>query len=395
VRRIYTLDGEAPGCETWRDALMRMPPTLIDDPSAGAPQPYSSGSTGKPKGLRHGLSDRNYDQRDPITELRIDRFGYRQDTIYLAPGPLSHTLSLSFAALTHQVGGVVVQMSRFRPALFLSLVEKYRVSLSQMVPMMFVQLLKTPADERAKFDISSLRSVVHSAAPCPPDIKRAMIAWWGPIISEFYSGSEGLGATIISSDEWLERPGSVGKPAWSVPHICDDQGHELPTGVCGVIYFDGRSTVQVLNDPARTEMMRHPVHKGWATFGDVGFLDADGYLYLKDRAAFVIQSGEHRIYPQEVEDVLIAHPAVADAAVFGAHDPEAGEQIRAIVVPLDVNGAGAELAHELLAYCRSRLAPETCPAAIEFEPSLPRGESGKLYKRVLQERDKGARRSTL
>jgi acyl-coenzyme A synthetase/AMP-(fatty) acid ligase len=279
-------------------------------------------------------------------------------------------------------------MSRFEPATFLALVESHRVTISQMVPRMFVRLLKMPESERDRFDVSSLQTIVHSAAPCPPMIKRAMIDWWGPILYEFYSGSEGFGGTFISSAEWLERPGSVGKPAWGRPHICDEAGREQDFGATGIIYFEGASEVEVLNDPARSQQARHPDHPGWATFGDVGRMDADGYVYLIDRAAFVIRSGGHLIHPQDIEDELIAHPRVCDAAVFGVPDPASGERVKALVQPLDWAEAGPDLADALLDHCRTTLGPLNCPATIAFEAKLPRGVNGKLYKKVLIDREK-------
>jgi acyl-coenzyme A synthetase/AMP-(fatty) acid ligase len=363
-----------------------MPSTPIADQSAGSFQLYSSGSTGRPKGLRHPSPRVAFDAVDPMTTMLMERFGYREDSVFIAPGPLSHSLTLVSASLAHRVGATVVQMSRFDPKSFLSQVEKYRVSISQMVPMMFVRLLKMPQAERKAFDVSSLRSIFHATAPCAPAIKRAMIEWWGPILYDFYSGTEGLGGTIISSQEWLERPGSVGKPLWGTPHICSDDGRELPPGQIGAIYFDGPSQVEVLNNPAKTAEMRHPVHKSWATYGDVGRLDDEGYLYLTDRATFVVQSGEHRLYPQGTEDVLIAHPKLADAAVFGVPDAARGQQLVAVVQPLDAFEAGPSLAQELSAWCRARLEPERCPASIEFARALPRSESGKLYKRLLRDR---------
>jgi acyl-CoA synthetase (AMP-forming)/AMP-acid ligase II len=386
VRAIYSLTGDLDGVEPWRDAIARMPSTPIADPSAGHFQPYSSGSTGKPKGLRHPLPQTPFDSLDPMMALWVERYGFREDTVYLAPGPLSHTMTLTFSSLAMRVGATVVQMSRFEPSSFLSQVEHYRVSATLMVPMMFVRLLKSPEAERTKWDVSSLRCVIHSAAPCPADIKRAMIDWWGPIIFEFYSGSEGWGGAIITSQEWLMHPGAVGKPAWGVAHICDDEGEELSPGAVGTIYFESPSQVQVLNDPVKSDQMRHPRHKTWGTFGDVGFLDDDGYLHLVDRSAFAVQVGDRRIYPQPIEDALIAHPRVADAAVFGAPDPQGGERIEAVVLPLDWTDAGPGLAAELSAYCQARLGPEMRPASIGFEPVLPRSESGKLYKRRLQER---------
>lgn len=385
VRAIYTLHWNSRDGQDWRKAIAVMPSTPLADRSAGNILAYSSGSTGRPKGIRHPLPSTAFDARDPLTDLWVQRFGYRNDSVYIAPGPLWHSFTLVCAAMAQRVGATIVQMSRFDPQRFFTLVEEYRASVAQMVPMMFVRLLKLPAAEREPFDVSSLRSIVHAGAPCAPAIKRAMIDWWGPILHDLYSGTEGVGAAIISSQEWLERPGSVGKPAWGRPHICGDDGGELDPGQTGAIYFEGPSQVQILNDPARTEAMRHPVHKTWATYGDVGRVDADGYLYVTDRAAFVVQCGEHRLYPQETEDVLIAHPRVADVAVFGVSDLKQGTQLKAVVQTLKQREAGPELAEELSHWCRANLSAEQCPAIIAFTQALPRKENGKLNKARLRD----------
>jgi fatty-acyl-CoA synthase len=231
--------------------------------------------------------------------------------------------------------------------------------------------------------VSSLRTVVHAAAPCPVEIKRAMIDWWGPILSEFYSSSELIGATFITTPEWLAHPGSVGRPMLGVPHVVGADGAELPTGGTGQIWFEGGRPFTYLHDETKTSEAFDA--RGWATVGDIGHLDEDGYLYLTDRTAFTIISGGVNVYPQEAENLLVEHPAVLDAAVFGVPHPEMGEQVQAVVQPVDWSRAGDDLEAELIEYCRSRLAGYKCPRSIDFAPELPRSETGKLHKRALQQ----------
>jgi len=236
---------------------------------------------------------------------------------------------------------------------------------------------------RDRYDVSSLRVVTHAAAPCPVSIKRQMLDWWGPIIHEYYSGTEDIGNTFISAAEWLAHPGSVGKPAMEC-HIVGPDGAELPPGSPGLVFFAGGRPFAYHNDPGKTESITN--EQGWRTLGDIGYLDSDGYLYLTDRQAHMIISGGVNIYPQEAENVLAGHPAVADVAVIGVPDDEMGEAVKAVVVPADPVLAGPDLEAELLAYCRAELASYKCPRSVDFTDSLPRSESGKLYKRLLRER---------
>src|SRR5439155_15377943 len=255
---------------------------------------------------------------------------------------------------------------------------------AQFVPTMFVRMLKLPEETRAGYDLSSLRAAVHAAAPCPVEIKRQMIEWWGPRIFEYYSATEGVGATFITSEEWLAHPGSVGKPMMCVAHILDDDGGELPTGEPGTIWFEGGMSFEYHNDPEKTASTLNK--SGWATVGDVGYLDDEGYLYLTDRETFMIISGGVNIYPQEAENVLVTHPKVMDVAVFGVPNPDFGEEVKAVVQPVDWRDAGPELEQELLAFCRDRLAGFKCPRSVDFERQLPRLDTGKLYKRLLRDR---------
>jgi fatty-acyl-CoA synthase len=275
-------------------------------------------------------------------------------------------------------------MERFDPEIALALVEAYRVTHAQFVPTMFVRMLRLPEDVRRRYDLSSLQAVVHAAAPCPVPVKRQMIEWWGPIISEYYSSSEGAGGTFVTAPEWLAHPGSVGRPLTGTVHVLDDDGNELPPGRPGQIWAEGAVPYRYLNDDAKTGDNRNA--RGWTTVGDIGYLDEDGYLYLTDRKAYVIISGGVNIYPQEAENVLAGHPRVMDVAVLGVPNDEYGEEVKAVVQPVDWADAGPGLAQELMDFCRAQLAAYKCPRSVDFDPALPRLDNGKLYKRALRDR---------
>jgi acyl-CoA synthetase (AMP-forming)/AMP-acid ligase II len=302
--------------------------------------------------------------------------------VYLCPAPLYHSAPLVWSMSLQRYGATVVVMERFDPRDCLRLIERYRVTHAQFVPTMFTRMLKLPPAERSGYDRSSLRIAIHGAAPCPVSVKQRMLDWWGPIIYEYYSGTEDVGSTAIGPEEWLAHPGSVGKPL-TVCHVVGEDGTELPPGQPGLVYFEGGRAFAYHNDPDKTESITHPL--GWRTLGDIGYLDSDGYLYLTDRHSHMIISGGVNIYPQEAENVLIEHPKVLDAAVFGVPNPDMGEEVKAVVQPVDGTDPSPELAEELLAYCRSRLASYKCPRSLDFRAELPRSDSGKLYKRVLQQ----------
>jgi acyl-CoA synthetase (AMP-forming)/AMP-acid ligase II len=268
----------------------------------------------------------------------------------------------------------------------LQAIDTYRPQQGQFVPTMFIRMLKLPAAVRERYDVSSLKVAIHSAAPCPVDTKREMIQWWGPILEEIYGGTENAGSTMISSAEWLRKPGSVGRVARGSIHVCDDAGNELPVGETGTIYFNCGARFEYLNDEDKTAGSRHPAHADWSTFGDIGRVDDEGYLFLSDRKAFMIIAGGVNIYPQEAEDVLLGHPAVADAVVFGVPDADMGEQVKAVVEPIDWSQAGAAFEAELIAWCRSRLADFKCPRSIDFERKLLRDDAGKIAKHALRNR---------
>ena len=288
-------------------------------------------------------------------------------------------------------GATVIVMEKFDAEKALSLIQEHRVTHSQWVPTMFIRLLKLPAEVRAAYDVSSLKYAVHAAAPCPIPVKQQMIEWWGPVVHEYYAGTEGNCFMYVNSEDWLAHPGTVGKPVLGEIHVLDEAGEELPAGETGVLYFDKGPEFVYHGDPAKTESSRDPKGRGWTTLGDIGHVDADGFLYLTDRQSHMIISGGVNIYPQEAENLLAVHPKVADVAVFGVPDPEMGEQVKAVVQPMSMADAGEELAAELIAHCRDNLAHYKCPKSVDFREELPRHPTGKLLKRVL--RDEYAERS--
>jgi fatty-acyl-CoA synthase len=283
-------------------------------------------------------------------------------------------------------GGTVIMMERFDAEQALALIEQYGVTHSQWVPTMFVRMMKLPPEARARHDLSSHQVAIHAAAPCPVEVKRQMIEWWGPILYEYYAGTEASGSTFITSEDWLEHPGSVGRAALGVLHICDENGNELPPGETGLVYFEREvATFEYHNDPGKTAEARHPAHANWNALGDVGYLDEDGYLYLTDRKAFMIISGGVNIYPQAIEDALVTHPKVADVAVFGIPHAEMGEAVKAVIEPAPGHAPSDELAEELLAYARAHMAHYMAPRSIDFIAEMPRLPTGKLYKRLLRD----------
>ncbi len=373
-------------------ALAAMPATPIADERAGTDMLYSSGTTGRPKGVKIPLPiDPAIDQTNVLVQLAMMAYGINAEARYLSPAPLYHAAPLRWSMTVHKIGGTVVVMERFDPEAALAAIERYQITDSQFVPTHFVRMLKLPAETRAKYTVSSLKCAIHAAAPCPVPIKRAMIEWWGPVLYEYYAGTEGNGSTFISSAEWLAHPGSVGKALSGILHVCDEAGEEVPRGTEGQIFFEpteGMVPFEYHNDPAKTADARN--QHGWSSLGDVGYQDQDGYLFLTDRKSFMIISGGVNIYPQEIENLLVTHPKVADAAVIGAPDPDMGERVVAVVQPLDMADAGPAFAEELTAYLAPQLSRVKLPRQIDFRAELPRELTGKLYKRHLRDEYKAA-----
>ena len=348
---------------------------------------YSSGTTGRPKGIKPPLPQIAVDEPGYVYPTVFGGlYGFDEETVYLSPAPVYHAAPLRFGGVIHALGGTLVMMERFDAEGALAAIERHRVTHTQMVPTMFVRLLKLPDDVRASYDVSSLRTVVHAAAPCPVEVKRAMIDWFGPIIHEYYASTESNGATFIDSETWLRKPGSVGTALMGVIRICDDAGAELGPGEVGTVFFEREErTFSYHNDPERTRATQHPVHESWTTVGDLGYVDEDGYLFLTDRAAFMIISGGVNIYPQEVEDLFSLHPAVSDIAVIGVPDDEMGERVVAFVEPAPGVVAHDALAAELTAYAREHIAHFKVPKEFHFRDDLPRTPTGKMVKGRLRE----------
>lgn len=366
---------------------------LTDQPR-GAEMLYSSGTTGRPKGVKPVLSDLQVDEPgEPLVGMLTQAFGLTAADRYLSPAPIYHAAPLKWCGGIHSVGGTVVLMKRFDAEQALVAIEKYDITVTQVVPTMFIRMLQLPAGVRDRYDVASLRLAVHAAAPCPPDVKQAMIDWWGPILVEYYGATEGHGLTAVTTEQWLERRGTVGRAVLGTVHVCDDEGVELPPGEVGTIYFErDRAPFEYHNDPEKTRAARHPEFETWSTVGDLGYVDEDGFLFLTDRKAFMIISGGVNIYPQEVENVLALHPKVFDVAVIGVPHPEMGEEVKAVVQLRDGHEPGDALAAELIDYVRARIAHFKAPRSVDFVVELPRSATGKLAKRTLVANYVGANR---
>ncbi len=365
--------------------LAGQPSGPITDEQLGAAMLYSSGTTGRPKGIMRPLSDAHPGDEVPAVTFMTGIWKMTGDSVYLSPAPLYHAAPQGSVSMALRLGATAVVLEKFDAQLFLDTVEQYRVTHSQVVPTMFTRLLKLPDGSRSSADVSSLVTIVHSAAPCPPEVKRRMIEWFGPIIIEFYAASEGIGFTYCDSHEWLAHPGTVGREKSGTVEILDENGRPCAPGVPGVIWFGGNADFEYFNDPDKTAATKDPT--GTATsVGDIGYLDEDRYLYLTDRASFMIISGGSNIYPQETENLLVLHPKVLDVAVIGVPDDDLGEVVKAVVEVAPGAMEGPELENELIAYCRDNLAHYKCPRRVDFVDQLPRLDTGKLYKRLLRDR---------
>ena len=379
----FMLDGVLPGFEPFEDAVARMPKEKIADESAGMPMLYSSGTTGRPKGVFKPLPEEEFGS-DVAADIFKMLYSATEDSIYLSPAPMYHAAPLMFTMTFLSGGMTCILMEHFEAEAALRTIETYKVTHSQWVPTMFIRMLKLDDEVRLKYDTSSLQCAIHAAAPCPVQIKEQMIDWWGPIIFEYYAGSEGNGFVAINTDEWLAHKGSVGRPVNAQLHIVGEDGEEVGVGESGTIYFEGGGDFEYFNDDRKTRESHHS--SGWSTLGDVGYLDEEGYLYLTDRKSYMIITGGVNVYPQETENLLVTHPGVMDVAVFGVPNEEFGEEVKAVVQPKDWAEAGPALEAELIDFCRTHLSHIKCPRTVDFEQELPRHPTGKLYKRLLKDR---------
>jgi long-chain acyl-CoA synthetase len=356
----------------------------IADEAQGSDMLYSSGTTGRPKGVKPKLVEGTpIDAPLGLVSIANGLFGINEDSIYLSPAPLYHAAPLRWCMSVQRLGGTVIVMEKFDPEVALSLIEKYKITTSQWVPTHFVRMLKLPVEVRTRYDTASLKVAIHAAAPCPIPVKEAMIGWWGPVLMEYYAGTEGNGFTFITSPEWLNKKGSVGKAVLGVLKICDDEGNVVAPRAEGSVYFEDGGEFEYHNSPDKTAESKN--QHGWTTLGDVGYVDEDGYLFLTDRKAFMIISGGVNIYPQELENLLVTHPKVADVAVVGAPHEEMGEQVVAVIQPMDWNDVGDDFAAEIMAFAKANLSHIKAPRRVDFMAELPRHPTGKLYKRLIRD----------
>lgn len=383
VKTALMMGGTISGYQSYEEAISLFSTTALIDECEGADMLYSSGTTGRPKGVKPVEVGNPIGSEDNLYTILQKLYDFDSSVVYLSPAPLYHAAPLRYNMRVQRFGGTCIIMENFDPETFLMLVEKHGITHTQLVPTMFVRMLKLPGDIRNKYDVSSLKTAIHAAAPCPEKIKRQMFDWWGPIIHEYYGGTEGNGYCTTGPSEWLAHPGTVGKPVIGKIHIVNENGNELPVGETGTIYFSDGKDFVYHNDPAKTAESYND--KGWSTLGDVGHVDKDGYLYLTDRKSFMIISGGVNIYPQEVEDHLITHPAVFDVAVFGVPNEDFGEEVKAVVQLVNQSMASESLTEELMEFCREHLNHIKCPRTLDFIEQLPRHPTGKLYKRLLRD----------
>jgi len=371
--------------QPYEEAVAPYPAAPVGDEQLGLALLYSSGTTGRPKGILRPMPDAH--PGDPLALLAFLQglWRMREGMVYLSPAPLYHSAPQASVSLSLRLGATSIIMERFDAEQFLRLVEQHRVTHSQVVPTMFSRMLKLPDEVRLAYDVSSLETIIHAAAPCPVPVKEQMIEWWGPIIVEYYAATEGNGCTFCDSGEWLAHRGTVGRPVLGEPVILDDDGKECAVGTAGTVWFRGATNFEYWRDPEKTAESRDPTGT-MSTVGDVGYLDDAGYLYLTDRRTYMIISGGVNIYPQEAENVLLTHPKVLDAAVIGVPNEDLGEEVKAVVEPAEGTEPGPDLERELILFCRAHLASYKCPRSVDFDPGLPRLPTGKLYKRVLRDR---------
>src|ERR1700728_308573 len=390
VELCIVVDGEGSGERIvgLREATRGLPKTPIADEWIGTAMLYSSGTTGRPKGILRPLLAQPPLQQMPLFDFLQKLWQYREGMIYLSPEPLYHSAPQAAVSLAIRHGGTVIIMEKFDPEEYLRLVERYRVTHSQLVPTMFSRMLKLPERVRSRHDLTSLEIAVHAAAPCPVPVKQQMIEWWGPVLLEYYASTEAVGFSACDSAEWLAHPGTVGKVVLGELHILDESFQPVAPGTPGTLWFKPGSPFRYFDDVEKTAESTSP-DGSMVTVGDIGYLDDDGYLYLTDRATFMVISGGVNIYPQECENLLVTHPKVADAAVFGVPHEEMGEEVKAIVQLMPGVDPGPDTAAELIAFCREHLAHIKCPRSVDFTGQLPRLPTGKLYKSLRRDRHWG------
>ena len=378
------VDGHVTGWEDFTTTVAAAEPIGTKDELEGSWMFYSSGTTGRPKGIKPPPRDVPFGTGGPLEAMVTAMYGFRAGITYLSPAPLYHAAPLAWSMAVHRLGGTVVVLERFDAQATLHAIEQHGVTHAQFVPTHFVRMLKLEDATRRRADLSSLELVVHAAAPCPPDVKDAMLDWLGPIVHEYYSASEGAGFCAIGPDEWRDHRGSVGRSLLGAVHVLGANGDEVPVGETGQLWFEGGATFEYHGDPAKTAEVFD--RRGWATMGDIGYVDTDGYVYLTDRVSHTVISGGVNIYPRETEDVLVVHPEVVDVAVIGVPDAEMGERLLAVVQPTADAEPGHALAEALRAHCRDHLASYKCPREIEFVAELPRLPTGKIRKSELRAR---------
>jgi long-chain acyl-CoA synthetase len=374
----------ADNVHAYETAVAKFPDTPVSDERLGTSMLYSSGTTGRPKGILRPLADEAPSHVMPLFGFLAKLWQAREGMVHLSPAPLYHSAPLANLAVVLRTGGTAVVMEHFDPEHFLALVEKYRVTHTQLVPTMFSRMLKLPEAERTRHNLSSLEFAVHAAAPCPVQVKEQMIDWWGPIIHEYYGATEGLGFTACNSQEWLAHRGTVGRVLMGDLHILTEDMRPAPKGESGEVWFKTASPFEYFDDPERTAQARS-ADGTMSTVGDVGYIDDDGFLHLTDRSTFMIISGGVNIYPQECENLLITHPLVMDAAVFGVPNEDLGEEVKAVVQLIPGVSPSAQITEQLIAFCAEHLARHKCPRSFDFVDELPRLPTGKLYKKPLRD----------
>lgn len=383
--RVLMFGGTNASFEAYEPMRDAQPSTRPVNPRRGASMLYSSGTTGRPKGVRTPLADVPPTIPPLRHQLLLENFGFSSDTVFINPGPFYHAAPLRNMMTVHRMGGTVVGFRKFDAETVLRAIERYRGTHGFFVPTMFIRMLQLPDALRSGIDVSTMRCAIHAAAPCTVETKEAMMAWWGPVLYELYGGTEGCGHTFISPQEWLRKKGSVGKAAPGCRiRIVDEDNREVGPNQNGLIYMGNGRRFDYYKDAGKTADAHDP--EGLSTMGDIGYLDGDGYLFLTDRRAHMIISGGVNIYPQEAENILSTHPAIADVAVIGIPHPDLGEEVKAVVQPRETPADPDALAADIIGYCRARLSSYKCPRSVDFVPELPRNEAGKLLKRVVKQR---------